>query len=558
MNVMRALSKYKIANNSMKGMRSMYCNNCGKQIDDNAKFCPYCGNNFNSEEVKNTDIKNDTKSSKLWMGIMVAVLVFSIATIGFIIPNIIRNKYIKQADRYIEMKEYDYAVATLKDVPELLKKSNKICSRIKFDDNKTSLMDKNGKCRYVVCEHSKWIYDEKGNLFEVYGEINGEYKPIFETEYMEGGHVLTKINDSINLHREYIEYDSNGNTIKETSYNEDGSVSGSSEYEYDEKENRVKEINYNGDGDIFSEYEYDSEGNMIQNSRYDENGEMDFCHKSEYDENGNEVKTERYEYNKWYLTESGYDSNGNKVKTVEYDENGDKEFYSTYEYNNAGKLLQKIEYDNKGEIFERNEHEYDQSGNLIKRAVYYGNGNLESFDEYNSMGNIIKSVEYDEDGYIDSCIEYEYDNKGNEIKNTEYDGNGNIQSSIEFEYDSKGNEIKNIEYDGNGNLQSGIETEYDDEENIIKDITYDEGSITYYTESEYDSKGNEIKRVVHGDEIEYTLLYDYGQTQRLNNPVASKHKKGFEYVAIYDTEGVCFLSNWYDEDIEQEETEDFE
>lgn len=36
----------------------MLCKNCGKEIDDNAKFCMNCGNSIN-EEIQNEDEKND-------------------------------------------------------------------------------------------------------------------------------------------------------------------------------------------------------------------------------------------------------------------------------------------------------------------------------------------------------------------------------------------------------------------------------------------------------------------------------------------------------------------
>ena len=38
----------------------MYCGECGKPIDDDARFCPYCGNPVETEETKNVDnFKND-------------------------------------------------------------------------------------------------------------------------------------------------------------------------------------------------------------------------------------------------------------------------------------------------------------------------------------------------------------------------------------------------------------------------------------------------------------------------------------------------------------------
>ncbi len=42
----------------------MYCSKCGKQIDDNAKFCPYCG--FNVSKSNNTQDNNTNMSNKEW------------------------------------------------------------------------------------------------------------------------------------------------------------------------------------------------------------------------------------------------------------------------------------------------------------------------------------------------------------------------------------------------------------------------------------------------------------------------------------------------------------
>ena len=397
----------------------MYCNNCGKQINDNVKFCPYCGNNCNSEEVKNTDIKNDNKTSKLLVGIMVAVLFISIATIGLAATNIVENKYIKQADRYIEIKEYDKAIASLQKAPEYMKQSQKMRSRIKFDDNKTSLIDKNGKCRYVVCEYSKWIYDENEDLFEVYGKINGEYVPIFETEYTEEDHILTKINDSLNCEHQYIEYDSEGNLIKDT-------------------------INSN-------------ETSIIRK----------------------------------------YDSTGNNIESEEY--------YWENEINASFK------------------YEYDSAGNLIKR------------------------MSYDEDGDLDLLLEYEYDGEGNPIKEIIHHKNGNISYSYnQYEFDNEGNLIQEMQYDEDGNTLFHYKYEYDNEGNLIKDIVYDEdGSILSHCKYEYDNESNLVKSVHYKNEIEKTYFYEHGLDTKPSSPVASKHKKGFEYMMKYNSEEGLILSNCY-------------
>lgn len=41
----------------------MFCKKCGKEIDDNAKFCPYCG-----EDLKGTEIIYDSNKSNSFKG----------------------------------------------------------------------------------------------------------------------------------------------------------------------------------------------------------------------------------------------------------------------------------------------------------------------------------------------------------------------------------------------------------------------------------------------------------------------------------------------------------
>lgn len=75
----------------------MICRKCGKEISDNAKFCPYCGQNVNLEvaseettfqeksEIKeNTIIENKDIStiSILMIALTVIILVFSIIGLG--------------------------------------------------------------------------------------------------------------------------------------------------------------------------------------------------------------------------------------------------------------------------------------------------------------------------------------------------------------------------------------------------------------------------------------------------------------------------------------------
>ena len=60
----------------------MFCPKCGKEIDDNAKFCGFCGNKISIEEISDNDVTRP-KSSKNSKKIIIFVL--SIVMIGIIV-----------------------------------------------------------------------------------------------------------------------------------------------------------------------------------------------------------------------------------------------------------------------------------------------------------------------------------------------------------------------------------------------------------------------------------------------------------------------------------------
>ena len=63
----------------------MYCKKCGKEINDDAAFCPYCGNAAGSSE--NRPAKED--GSSFWWGL----LGFLIPIVGLILYIVWRNDY---------------------------------------------------------------------------------------------------------------------------------------------------------------------------------------------------------------------------------------------------------------------------------------------------------------------------------------------------------------------------------------------------------------------------------------------------------------------------------
>jgi uncharacterized membrane protein YvbJ len=61
----------------------MYCNNCGKQIPDNSKFCNYCGSKIgflptDSEKSSNNSIKTTNNKNEIFPDKSIKYLVLSL------------------------------------------------------------------------------------------------------------------------------------------------------------------------------------------------------------------------------------------------------------------------------------------------------------------------------------------------------------------------------------------------------------------------------------------------------------------------------------------------
>ena len=67
----------------------MFCKNCGKEIDNNAKFCMYCGKSINEEDNKENDKVNKKEDTdKMFYSIIMGVIVI-VAIIAIIIAIIL-------------------------------------------------------------------------------------------------------------------------------------------------------------------------------------------------------------------------------------------------------------------------------------------------------------------------------------------------------------------------------------------------------------------------------------------------------------------------------------
>ncbi|MFI3201088.1 MAG: zinc ribbon domain-containing protein [Eubacteriales bacterium] len=102
------------------------------------------------------------------------------------------------------------------------------------------------------------------------------------------------------------------------------------------------------------------------------------------------------------------------------------------------------------------------------------------------------------------------------VKATRYGIDGSISGWSEREYDSNGNEVKGTSYNGDGSISYWNEREYDSNGNKVKDIAYSgDGSVSSWEEYGYDSNGNKVKYISYNGDgqleyfNEYLKVYEY-------------------------------------------------
>ena len=119
--------------------------------------------------------------------------------------------------------------------------------------------------------------DKNGNVIKrpSYDPLTESYGDTIMTyTYDEAGNLIRyatiSSNDGSSLGYTDYEYDSNGNLIKESRYDADGSLKSTKDYEYDSAGRLIKDIEYKTDGSLIEKNtkDYDKAGNIIKETTY--------------------------------------------------------------------------------------------------------------------------------------------------------------------------------------------------------------------------------------------------------------------------------------------------
>lgn len=406
----------------------MYCEKCGKPLGEEDRFCGYCGaptggdENTNpdtaeipvAEEPRNTDSgkheeepaakQGSIKERRGIMLLMGAIVLFLVCLCIFAISggkesdgndragddSIKPEKVQEEMQEKAERTEESSIEKPLLKIARGYDENGNLVREITYDRDGSRM---------------KYEYDPDGNL-------------ITETSFDEQGHqtIQYTYDNTGNLIREFeLEYDSEGNRIKERFFSPDSPHESIWEYEYD---NDGKVIKKSSMDDLISTYEYTYEDNdrIKRIDRYELNTGSTGSLELEYDSSGKLIQFRVREYS---MNERIVDFNSvaGSTSDVSYDiTQGTISQIREEEYDRDGTLLAIHDYDDGGEVRTSQEYEHDSRGRCIKYSTIV-HGSLEMARTYGH------------------AYEYEYDINGQLKVERYYDGEGNLNYEITMEYE---------------------------------------------------------------------------------------------------------------------------
>lgn len=149
--------------------------------------------------------------------------------------------------------------------------------------------------------------------------------PIYEEERQIGG--IEYLPDGKEKSSYIYEYDENGNMVRETWFNLDGTIYYWNESDFDEQGNKLRLRHFSGNDimNYFYEFQYNEAGQCVLEVRYDPYGVKQSYFENEYDASKLKVKSSLYNSNGDNMThwiEYEYDPDGNCISEVWYQASG--------------------------------------------------------------------------------------------------------------------------------------------------------------------------------------------------------------------------------------------
>ena len=440
----------------------MFCFKCGKEIPDDAIFCPKCGTaqNSHSDMAENSDakkqinIKKTTRNSNKRAFLVLFMVICTVIALYIVYY----NTQLRKASDLLNRMEYDRA----REKCEVFIKVNP------FSIKAYTLLSEIYQAQYNF-ESAKDSLDE--------GYARTKNKGLYEKLMQVNEELLEDKSEQCHADTEYV--DRNYTTIPSM-----GMVLQHSKDVRPVSVNKVMR-----DRKVFAvEVEYYKVGKTSQNGKPSK--EKTRKYEYNYDSMGRIISRKDLINGSYY--ELSCDPHGTPQIEYIYDSNGDLKEYYTLHIDGSGYTISSEHYEPDGSqtykiLIEPYKNEWGISTTDEKKD------NIEMQKEMtwckvNDVGNIIKAFNTDEQGTVFSRCEYNWDyNDGSPETVFFYEEDDDQKDYImEYFYNSARN-IERITIKEPSPLEyNKIEVRYDNLGNTIKWIPYnDEKRLDYYYEIEY-------------------------------------------------------------------------
>lgn len=239
--------------------------------------------------------------------------------------------------------------------------------------------------------------------------------------------------------------------------------------EYDQNGNTIREEEYLGPNELQSRIlsTYDDQNRLIEQKQFtEEEGWADhrIIHRNEA---GEVEKTEvRFPDGSISMIFEKSNPDNRTTEVIEEDEEGELEGREVNHLNENKQLALREIFNFNNKLSEAFRYEYDDAGQLVRREQLDRKKKLVLYTlfEYDEKGQTIKRANYNRKNKLSDFLTIEYDEKG-QVTRQNFSG----QFSIVFEYDDQGNTILEERYRADGELEYQSRFEYNEEGKVVKE-----------------------------------------------------------------------------------------
>lgn len=552
----------------------MYCGKCGRQVETESKYCPFCGEKLCMEDKSAEKGKNRRKT--IWMAVVYGIICVAGVAGYFLLSG--GGK--KDTTENGTMKKQDISDITAPEGGE------EAADGTLEEDISEAAMETEGEKKTVIVElpvkvvkqrtegpkqDEQYSYEDE-YTYEVYDIVDNLI-------YCKCTFTTTEMPDVKNITDFIWTYDENGNCIKEQRYEESGDLLSEWEWVYegdqlkqavyvdpnDEEGNEEYDYFYDGMGRLIealhilgeqiyvTSYAYDEEGNLLYGKRADTRGNMIDKVEFECDSNRNILQSIYYRYENGVekisfadTFEAGGDS------ALFYDSRNGENFYypvSSVRYNVHGELIHKCEsryISEKYELYmsEKNgnkDGEESESGKkekviTISLPVETVDGSLKI--EYTFEDSIVYRTVYDQRGEVVTKTTGIYDREGRTISSQSYDEGIKDMGRTEIIYEDEKRKYIFYYCEEEGHEICMVSTYYYDSNGIIsREEQYKNGEKSSVSYFECDAEGNILKSYAYGyledgdTYLSAILTYDVNSKEIVSSRIYQKDGtyREFEY-----------------------------